>query len=456
MKVFLTHAYFIKDDLKEQVIVKPYPPLGLLYVSAYLKKHNVDTQVFDTTFSEPSAQRTMLLNNAPDVVGIYTNLMTKIEVIKLIKWVKAQTELAHTKLVLGGPDLTYNIENYLNEGADYLIIGEGEQTMLTLVNALKNHTPITEVNGLAFFQDGKLIQTAPANKLKSLNDLPWPDRDAIPLARYLDTWEEHHGIRSTNINTQRGCPYTCKWCSTAVYGQSYRRRPAEDVVREIMHLKEQHGVNAIWFVDDVFTVSHKWLTELHACFKRAQLVMPFECITRAERLTNEVLDLLKEMGCYRIWIGAESGSQQVIDAMDRRVDINHVSEMMVKTREKEMEAGTFVMVGYPNETLRDIRKTYAHLRKALPSEVTVTQTYPIKGTALYHELEGRLQLPASWASSTDREIKFKRTYSNAFYPFAIRYIMNGYYAKKYQAHPGKWLVHSLKSKAAYFMMLVVK
>ncbi|WP_293896011.1 radical SAM protein [Flavobacterium sp.] len=188
-----------------------------------------------------------------------------------------------------------------------------------------------DVNGIAFLENNLVVQTGARTKFKELDELPLPNREAINIYNYLETWKNNHGESSMTISTQRGCPYTCKWCSTAVYGQSYRRRPANQVAAEMKMLKEQYNPDAIWFVDDVFTISHKWLTAFHEEVVKQNAQIRFECITRAERLNDEILRLLKEAGCFRIWIGAESGSQEIIDAMDRRVDVNHVKKIIQDT-----------------------------------------------------------------------------------------------------------------------------
>ncbi len=449
MKVILTHAYFIYEDVKEQEIMRPYPTLGLLYISAFLKEHQKDVTLVDSTFTSIPDWRNQILKEKPDVVAFYTNLMTKVEVLKQLDFLK--TELPHATFVVGGPDVTYNQENYLNAGFDIVVIGEGEQTMLELIEVIETKGEIASVPGISFLKEGKLQENEARVKIKDLPCLPFPDRRAIPFEKYLNVWQEYHGKRTANISTQRGCPYTCKWCSTAVYGQSYRRNDPARVVAEILHLKEDFGVEALWFVDDVFTVSHKWLAKLHTEFARHDLVIPFEIITRAERLNETVLQQLKEMGCFRIWIGAESGSQRIIDKMDRRVTLETVQEMMQLTQKMGMEAGTFIMVGYPGETHEDIKATMNHIERCNPDLLTITRAYPIKGTALYTEIEDEITVKPDWNTSTDRDIRFKLPYSDAYYENAIRYLVNGW-----QAHKNKSLKNKVKSKAAYQMMRVAK
>ena len=403
--------------------MKPYPPLGLLYVSAYLKSKNIANTVFDTTFSSEAEQLDFILEKQPKIICIYTNLMTKIEVVKLMKILKTE-KFNFPKIVLGGPDVTYNIENYLKAGADFLVIGEGEETTFELYNAIMENGIFHEVSGLAFLENNLVVQTDARTKFKDLDELPLPNREAINMYNYLETWKNNHGESSMTISTQRGCPYTCKWCSTAVYGQSYRRRPAIQVAAEMKMLKEQYNPDAIWFVDDVFTISHKWLTAFHEEVIRQKAQIRFECITRAERLNDEILRLLKEAGCFRIWIGAESGSQEIIDAMDRRVDVNQVKKIIQDTNAMGIETGTFIMLGYPGETEKNIDETIQYLKEAKPTHYTITVAYPIKGTSLYNEIESKITIQPEWETSTDRDIDFERTYSRKYYKYAVSKVVN--------------------------------
>ena len=427
MNICFTHAYYMSDDPKEQKINKPYPPLGILYLSAWLEQHGYDNDVFDTTFTNFAAQQDYLLANRPDVIAIYTNLMTKLDVIRLIRFIRQEESLKESLVVLGGPDLRYNVENYLATGADVLVIGEGEQSMLELVQAVEQglRPHFGHIPGLAFVDsDGKITQTAARKHLRAVDELPSPNRHKINLEQYLDTWKTHHGRSSITVSTQRGCPYTCRWCSTAVYGQSYRRRGAAKVAAELRMLKEKYNPDQVWFVDDVFTVSHKWLGAFHEEVIKQDAVIPFECITRAERMNEDVLKMLKESGCFRVWIGAESGSQRIIDAMDRRVEAEQVQAMTRAAKAAGIETGTFIMLGYPGETEEDIFLTLDHLKKANPDLFTITVAYPIKGTGLYEDIKDRITKQPDWFESTDREIDFVRTYPRPYYDYAVRWVVN--------------------------------
>jgi radical SAM superfamily enzyme YgiQ (UPF0313 family) len=152
-------------------------------------------------------------------------------------------------------------------------------------------------------------------------------------------------------------------------------------------------------------------------------------------MNEEVILKLKASGCFRVWIGAESGSQKIIDLMDRRVEVGQVRDMIRLARHHGLQAGTFIMVGYPGETKEDIFETVHHLKSAEPDLFTITVTYPIKGTPLYAEVEDRFVQQLEWESSTDRDIDFKRTYNRRYYDYAIEMINNEMYYHRALKHP---------------------
>lgn len=454
MNILFTHGYFIAEDEKEQKIMRPYPPLGILYLSAYLEEHGFKNEIFDTTFSTKSKLRSFLLEEKPDVIAIYTNLMTKLNVIETIQWVRNQPSLSHTSVVMGGPDVRHNIEDYLQAGTDVLVVGEGEQTMLEICKSIEsgNREEFGHIAGIAYYSNGQLIKTQERSKIKEIDSLPFPNRKKIDVQAYLDTWKNHHGKSAMTVSTQRGCPYTCKWCSTAVYGQSYRRRSPALVAKELKTIKEQYNPDSIWFVDDVFTVSHKWLRAFVEEVKKQDALIPFECITRADRMNEEVINLLHESGAFRIWIGAESGSQKVIDLMDRRVDVNQVRSMIQQTRAKGMEAGTFIMLGYPGEEESDIRETIRHLKSSNPHHFTITIAYPIKGTSLYQEIEAIQTKDVDWMKTTDRDRDFQRKYPRKYYDYAVRWVENEVRAFQKRKHAGVFNVSAIKLQIKAWLM----
>ncbi len=422
MKILLSHGYFLDEDAKEQKIMRPYPPLGILFISAYLEKHDIKHDVYDTTFSSRRDFYDHLLHTRPNVVALYTNLMTKVNILQIIKFIRENFDCT---IILGGPDTRYNAENYLRSGADYLVVGEGEQTMLDLVNYFQEAgNDRKKIQGLAFLENNTLIVTPEREKLKDLDSLPIPNRKKIDLQPYLKTWQERHGKNAMSISTMRGCPYTCKWCSRGVYGLSYRRRSPEKVVDELIEIRDKYNPDSLWFVDDVFTISHKWLEAFQDELQRRNVKISYECITRADRMNETVIRQLKETGCFRVWIGAESGSQKIIDLMDRRVDVQQVRDMINLSKKYGIETGTFIMLGYPGETEADIEETIHHLKESNPDHFTITVAYPIKGTELYEEVEGDLLGNPEWTNSTDREIDFRRAYSRKYYQYALMRVIS--------------------------------
>lgn len=457
MKIFLTHGYYLNSDPNEMRIMKPYVPLGILYISAYLKQNGFDVTVYDSTFKSFDRQKKALLKDKPEVIAIYCNLMTKLNVLPLIKFIRSSEELRYSKIILGGPEPPFYAEEFLNYGADIIVEGEGEETMLELCEELKaGETDLKKINGIIYKQNNLLVKNLPREKVKDIDVLPFPDREAVDLSLYLDVWKKAHGYSSVSLNTMRGCPYTCKWCSHSVYGVSYRRRSPEKTADEIEYIVNEYNPDILWFVDDVFTVSHKWLSKILQLFKERNIKIKFECISRSDRLTEDVIITLKELGCFRLWIGAESGSQHVLDLMDRRVNAADTREKIKLTRKHGIEAGTFIMLGYPGERKLDILETVEHLKDSEPDIFLTTVAYPIKGTPFYTEVENKLVTDKEWDKRTDRDLDFKGRYSKNFYRHANRYMVNEVNYHKMKSN-GKSSISSLgktflKAKLSRIMM----
>lgn len=459
MKIVLTHGYFLQEDPKELQIMKPYVPLGILYISSFLEQKGYPNEIFDSTFSSLVSLQKQLLEHRPDVVAIYTNLMTKINVLKIIRFIRSSETLSTCKIVLGGPEVRNHSENFLQYGADIIVIGEGEETIFELLEFLNGNSvqDLNCIKGIAFLENGELITTPDRPLIKNMDILPFPNRKKIDFSPYLQTWKKHHGYSMMSVNTMRGCPYTCKWCSRAVYGGTYRRRSPALVAEELKFIKEHYHPDMIWFVDDVFTIHHNWLHEFAEHVKKQDAIIPYEIISRADRLNEEVIKLLKDSGCFRVWIGAESGSQKIIDAMDRRVNVVKTREMIQLVKKHGMEAGTFIMLGYPGETKEDIRETIKHLIHSDPSQFTITVTYPIKGTPLYEEVKPHLlNADLAWESTTDRDIDFKRTYPKRYYQHAVKWVMNEVYLNTKNNKPWKRPYLKLKSLTYQLQMELSK
>ncbi len=407
--------------------MKPYPPLGILYISAYLNENGIENKIFDTTFSSKDELKKYLIEEKPNYIAIYVNLMTKLNVLEIIRFIKSTESINNAKIILGGPEIRYNATDLLEHGADFLVIGEGEATTLELINKLDMHngSDYININGIGFKDSsGKITFNAERKLISDIDTLPIPNRNGINISKYQEAWKKHHKLNAISVSTMRGCPYTCRWCSRAVYGLTYRRRSPQKVVEELLQIKEKFNPDTIWFVDDVFTISHKWLSGFNEELIKNNLKIKYECITRADRMNKDVIKTMKETGCFRVWIGAESGSQRIIDAMDRRVEVEQVREMIQLSRKFGIEAGTFIMLGYPGETEQDIEETINHLKKSNPDYFTITVAYPIKGTEFFEEIEANQLNAFEWEKQSDRDRDFVRTYPRRYYDYAVRRVFN--------------------------------
>jgi anaerobic magnesium-protoporphyrin IX monomethyl ester cyclase len=419
--LLLAHGYFLDEDEKEREIMKPYPPLGLLYLSSFLRRAGFDVEIFDTTFSRRDDLLARLAEG-PGVLGLYTNLLTRRSVLGLVAAARARG----WTVVLGGPESANYPEEYLDRGADVVVIGEGEATRAQLLPALAERGPhrLHGVAGTVFRdEDGAVVTNPERAQIDDLDTIPWPDRERIDLAAYVDVWRRHHGMGSVNLITARGCPYKCRWCSHAVFGFSHRRRSVLDVADEVEHIRDRWQPDQVWYADDVFTISHRWLFDYAAELERRGLRLPFETISRADRMMREeVLEALAALGCYRIWIGSESGSRRILDAMERGVTPEQVQWATRAAQRHGIEVGMFLMWGYEGETLEDIAETVEHVKKANPDVFFTTVAYPIKNTGYFEDVAGQVVAPPVWDEATDRDYRVRGRHSRAYYKAADRWL----------------------------------
>lgn len=429
MDILLAHGYFLYEDPHELKVMKPYPPLGILHISAYLKARGFEVGVFDATFKRLTDFETLIARERPAVVGLYTNLMTKFNVLKMIKICKQHDAV----VILGGPEPPYYAAEYLKRGTDIVVKGEGELTLEALLPHLARQPrgdigrgeALNALNGIFYMDDnGVLVETLERAAIKDLDALPWPDREAIDIPEYMRVWKEHHGRSSVSVIQARGCAYKCTWCSHSVFGDTHRRRSAENAADELLWIKERYNPDQVWYADDVFAVNPRWLFRYAEALRQRGLKLPFECTSRADRLNDEVVKTLADMGCYRLWNGSESGSQAVLDAMKRGVKAKDVQEKTYLLRRYGIETGMFIMLGYEGETIKALEETVEHLKIANPEIFLTTVAYPIKGTAFYRAVESRILADKSWDERSDRDLTVAGRYSRQFYSFATRWMVN--------------------------------
>jgi len=414
--------------------MKPYPPLGILYICSHLREKGIKAEVFDSTFSSPQQLWDLLREGPPSILGIYANLMTRSTVVEILRVAKE----AGWQTVVGGPEPGAYVHEYLSAGADVVVIGEGEITLEELVPALKSHAvdKLQRVDGIAFLApDGSVVRNKPREQIKDIDAQPWPARESIDMARYVEVWRQHHGMGSVSLITARGCPYHCRWCSHEVFGKTHRRRTPASVAEELEWLISRYHPQMAWMADDVFTIHHGWLFQYAAELKRRSVKLPFECISRADRLNRQVVETLAKMGCFRVWIGSESGSQRILDAMERGVTVEQVQTAVALCRSAGIQTGMFLMWGYEGEELSDIEATVEHVKKTDPDIFFTTVAYPIKGTPYFAQVADRVDSLKLWSEGSDRDFRIRNRKSRQFYKFADRLLRSAVELNRLELKP---------------------
>ncbi|HTS25680.1 MAG TPA: radical SAM protein [Bryobacteraceae bacterium] len=411
MDLLLTHGYFLHEDPKELQIMKPYAPLGLMYLSSYLRAKGFGVEIYDSTFGSREDLFGILESGRPATLGIYVNLMTRANAIAILERARA----SGWTVIVGGPEPANYPDEYLAAGAQVVVSGEGEMAL----EALLRGVPPARVAGVCWrSEDGRAVSTGPARLLDDLDAQPWPDRERVDIEQYLLAWRERHGAGSVSLISARGCPYHCRWCSHSTFGKTHRRRSAIGFVDEVEWVLDRYLPDQLWLADDVFTIHHGWLDQYAAEMRRRGLRIPFECITRADRMNARVAGQLAELGCYRVWIGSESGSQRILDAMERGVSVAQVRDAVRQLKENGIQTGMFLMWGYEGEEIADIEATYEHVKACRPDVFFTTVSYPIKGTPYYDEVRPKLVQLGTWANCTDRDVKIRGRHSRRFYQLA--------------------------------------
>jgi anaerobic magnesium-protoporphyrin IX monomethyl ester cyclase len=420
--ILLGHAYFLKYDIIERRVMKPYPPLGILYLSAYLKRNGFAVEVFDSTFCDFADFESTVKRVKPRIVGLYANIITRDNVFRLAKIAKSN---GVEFVLVGGPDASEWCDLYFQNGIDIIGINEGETTLQELIPWLqqKGMQNLEQVRGILFQKNGRPFRTPPRPAISDLDSLPWPDRDVLNMEEYFRAWKSHHGESSVSLITARGCPFHCAWCSSEVFGHTHRQRSPKDVVDEMLMLKQRYNPDIMWISDDVLTINKKWTQEFVREVKARGAQHPYECLSRVDLVDYEILKGLRETGCFRIWYGAESGSQKVLDSMRKGTTVAQVRDAARMTQELGMQAGFFILLGYPEETTADIRMTIDFLKETRPDVVGTSVAFPIKGTEFYERVESRLIPNDNWSSRNQNKLLFTGKYPRLYYWFAARWLV---------------------------------
>lgn len=467
MNILFTHSYFLRFDEKQFKQRKPYPPLATIQAAALLREKNFQVELFDTNFaSGPNEILPKIKAAKPDILVIYDdgfNYLTKMclssmreAAFKLIEIGKAQ----EIPVFISSSDSTDHYEQYLKRGADAVILGEADETLLELCTALKNKQTIAKTAGIAIQREMQFEKTPPRKILSSLDDLPLPAWDLIEIKPYQEAWSVH-GYFSINIATTRGCPFKCNWCAKPIYGNRYNSRSPEHVVEEIKLIQSHFHFDHIWFCDDIFGLKPKWVQGFNDILKKENIQIKYKIQSRADLLLkDDTIQCLSESGCDEVWIGAESGSQKILNAMDKGTTVEQIVSSTKLMKKHAIKACYFLQFGYPDEQWSDIQATFNLLFENMPHDIGVSVSYPLPGTKFYEKVKSDLGQKTNWTDSDELLMMYRGTYPPKFYKALHRYIHKKFRAKQKAEliRKGKikefipWLYFFLSTKIYFLFM----
>ena len=424
--VLLTHSYHLFYDRKQVRKMQPYPPLGTLYAAALLRQHGYSVALFDAMLENPERGfPEALARHRPRIVAIYEdnfNFLSKMCLSRMREVAYGMLEAAQAAgatVVVNGSDPTDHVEEYLRRGFDFVLLGEAEWTLEELVQALLEDSlsGLEHIPGLAFQRPdtGEVFRTPSRPLLRHLDTLPFPSRDLIDVRSYREAWKSHHGFFSLNLVASRGCPYQCNWCARPIYGASFHIRSAESVAQEMQDLKDVYGAEHLWFADDLFSIKPRWVLDLADAVERRRVALPFKMQSRINLMTPETTRALKRAGCVEVWMGVESGSQKILDAMDKGTRVEQVALAREHLRRQDIRACFFLQFGYPGETWEDIQQTIRLVRETRPDDIGVSVSYPLPGTKFYEQVREELGPKKHWVDSDDLAMMFRGNYTDEFY-----------------------------------------
>jgi anaerobic magnesium-protoporphyrin IX monomethyl ester cyclase len=424
--VLLTHSYHLYYDRKQVRKMQPYPPLGTLYAAALLRSAGISVTVFDTMLNDPEAGfEAALRQHSPRIVVVFEdnfNFLSKMCLTRMREVAYRILEIsvhAGATVLVNGSDASDHALDYLQRGFHCVLLGEAEWTLLETVSQLLNgdENPFDHVDGLAFLHkhSSELVKTPPRALLRNLDHLPFPSRDLIDTNQYRTAWKQAHGYFSLNIVASRGCPYRCNWCAKPIYGDTFSVRSAAAVAAEMQQLKYNFGAEHLWFADDIFGLRPKWVRELAAEVEKLDAAVPFKMQSRVDLMTAGNVSALRRAGCAEVWMGAESGSQKILDDMDKGTRVDQIAQARENLRREGIRACYFLQFGYPGETWQDIQSTIRLVRDTRPDDIGVSVSYPLPGTKFFERVKAQLGEKTNWSDSEDLSMMFQGAYTNEFY-----------------------------------------
>ncbi len=452
MRILLANAYFYRFDQKQWKTKQPYPPLGTLYAAAQLMRDGHEVTFIDNCL-EHSIERTCqaLVTHRPDVFVIYEdgfNYLTKMCLTAMrdaaLHMVQAAAKL-NIKVVCCSSDATDQCEMYLDSGVDYVIMGEGEITLCELINLFDQPDHRSQISGIAYRDGAGIHKNARRPVVRDLDTLADPAWELVDFEKYRNIWLEGQGYFSLNIATTRGCPFKCNWCAKPIYGNRYNSRSPERVVAEIQRLIEQTGVQHFWVCDDIFGLKPGWVRSFSKLVQEKNLQFAFKIQSRVDLLLQDsTIDDLVRAGVQTVWVGAESGSQKILDAMDKGTTVEQIHEATRLLKKHQVSVGFFLQFGYLGETKADIEKTIEMLLTLMPEDIGVSVSYPLPGTIFYERVVDQMRDKQNWVDSDDLAMMYRGTFSQAYYRRLHRYVHKVFRTKQILQKINrldKWLTH---------------
>lgn len=427
LSILVCHSYYLQLDQKQVLRAKPYPPLATLQVVAMLRQAGHRVSFFDAMLAEGIDEYQCLLEtDRPELVLFYEDNFNFLSKMCLGTMRRAACEMIGSakrvgaRIVVAGPDVTDAPGAYLKAGADLALLGEGLAALLEVLPKLdsdpraQNSDLARGVSGVVSLVGGSLLKStlAKAPPAAEVGLAAW---DLVDVERYRAMWMKAHGYFSLNMAASRGCPFRCAWCAKPIWGNHYLQRDAADVAAEMLHLKRRFAPDHIWFADDIFGFRVDWVVAFAAAVRAAGAAIPFTIQTRADLVSVHMAEALRDAGCREAWIGAESGSQRVLDAMHKGTTVEEIRTARDRLKSVGIRVGFFIQLGYMDEQLTDILATRDLLDEARPDEIGVSVSYPLPGTKFYELVKAQLHGKTHWQESNDLEMMFQGTYTSDFY-----------------------------------------
>lgn len=421
--ILLAHSNFLAHDPKQQANMKPYAPLSTLLAAALLRREGHEVELFDATFAAGVEDFIAKLDSVrPQIVVIMEdnfNFLTK-----MCTTVRRETALAMIaaararglKVAANGPDVSDNPALYFSAGADAVVLGEGEMALFDLVEHwVKRVGELASIEGLIVAQPGGLRRTHPRRPLQDLDQLPHPAWDLLQISDYRSAWLAAHGEFSWNMATSRGCPYACNWCAKPTFGRRYTVRSAQDVASEMRRLKAELAPDHVWFTDDILGLDVDWICDFADEVRRQGSAIPFTMQSRVNLMTDRAVAALKSAGARDVWLGVESGSQKILDAMDKGTTVEAARSATRTLKAHGIRACWFIQLGYPTEEWSDVVSTRDLIRDEEPDDIGVSVAYPLPGTEFYNRVRAQLGRQRNWKDTGDLAMLFQGTFDTAFY-----------------------------------------